>query len=222
MNKLNKLDIFSSEKHPFVFLVFLLFFLSALGYNNNIAFGCSCPSPVSTTEEFERANAVFWGKVTDIYNIPSLYTNEVKFDVKEAWKGVSQKIIVISTSSENALCGYPFEKSKEYLVYAYGEDESSLNTITCSRTLPIALADEDLLELGQSHITFPANAANTTDDYTHLSPLQQMKKGVQPADVVCHEGLVLMKKLSKNSVACVKPTTAEKLVERGWGKILLN
>jgi len=222
LNKLNKLYVFFSEKYPFVFVVFLLFFLSALGYNNNIAFGCSCPLSVSPTEELERATAVYRGEVNDIQSIPSHYINKVKFDVKEAWKGISQKMVIVSTPFDDALCGYPFEKGKEYLVYAFGENESSLNTITCSRTLPIALAEKDLLALGQSHITFPANATNTTDDYTHLSPRQQMKKGVQPVDVVCSEGLVLMKKLSKNSVACVKPTTAEKLVERGWGKILLN
>jgi len=33
----------------------------------------------------------------------------------------------------------------------------------------------------------------------------------------CNKGHVLIFKISNNNPACVKPTTSEKLVERGWG-----
>ena len=51
----------------------------------------------------------------------------------------------------------------------------------------------------------------------HLPPLQQIRIGMEPEDIVCSESLVKIEKLSDNSIACVKPSTAEKLVERGWG-----
>jgi len=52
-------------------------------------------------------------------------------------------------------------------------------------------------------------------------PLKQIKyHGIATESVTCIEGLVLIKKLSDNSPACVKPYTAQKLVERGWGKIV--
>jgi len=54
----------------------------------------------------------------------------------------------------------------------------------------------------------------------HLPPLQQIRIGMEPEDLVCSEGLVKIKKLSDNSIACTKPSTAEKLVERGWGTYL--
>lgn len=54
----------------------------------------------------------------------------------------------------------------------------------------------------------------------HLPPLQQIRLGMEPEDLVCSEGLVKIEKLSDNSIACVKPSTAEKLVERGWGTYL--
>jgi len=53
----------------------------------------------------------------------------------------------------------------------------------------------------------------------HIPPLQQIRLGMEPEDLVCSEGLVKIEKLSDNSIACVKPSTAEKLVERGWGTL---
>lgn len=49
-----------------------------------------------------------------------------------------------------------------------------------------------------------------------LSPLKQVSNGVSPENIVCKEELELIFKSSDNSPACVKPETAEKLIERGW------
>ena len=51
-----------------------------------------------------------------------------------------------------------------------------------------------------------------------LSPRQQIAHGILPENVICHEGFVLVKKNSGNSVACVTLQTAQKLIERGWAK----
>ena len=51
------------------------------------------------------------------------------------------------------------------------------------------------------------------------SPRKQMKLGVMPEKITCDEGLVLMLKIS-GMPACVKPTTAERLEERGWKQII--
>jgi len=51
------------------------------------------------------------------------------------------------------------------------------------------------------------------------SPRKQIKFGVSPEKVTCDEGLVLMIRPS-GMPACVKPTTAEKLEERGWKQII--
>ena len=44
----------------------------------------------------------------------------------------------------------------------------------------------------------------------------QEKSGISPLDVVCKEGLQKVLKSSDKSPACVKPSTAEKLIKRGW------
>jgi len=49
-----------------------------------------------------------------------------------------------------------------------------------------------------------------------LAPLKQMQSGVSAESVVCKDGLELIFKASDGSAACVMPSTASKLVERGW------
>ena len=51
------------------------------------------------------------------------------------------------------------------------------------------------------------------------TPLQQLAHGL---DVTCYNGLILIKKVSNNSPACVKSETAQKLVKRGWGVTVVN
>jgi len=52
-----------------------------------------------------------------------------------------------------------------------------------------------------------------------LSPKKQLALGDLPEDVICKEGLELIFKKSNGFPACVKPKTAEKLIERGWAKL---
>ena len=48
------------------------------------------------------------------------------------------------------------------------------------------------------------------------SPLKQIQNGVNPTSVTCTEGMELVLKFSDGSPACIKPSSAEKLIERGW------
>ena len=51
----------------------------------------------------------------------------------------------------------------------------------------------------------------------NIAPLQQVNLGIKPQEIICEKGLELVFKATDGSPACVKPKTAEKLVERGWG-----
>ena len=50
-----------------------------------------------------------------------------------------------------------------------------------------------------------------------LSPLKQFELGVEPLDVKCRDGLVLLLRSTTGTPACVTPSTSEKLVSYGWG-----
>lgn len=49
-----------------------------------------------------------------------------------------------------------------------------------------------------------------------LLPLEQVKSGVAPKDVQCKQGYSLILKAEDGSAACVDPTVAQVLAQRGW------
>ena len=51
------------------------------------------------------------------------------------------------------------------------------------------------------------------------SPLEQFRSGIKIQDIRCQPTFTLIMKSDNSSPACVRPSTAEKLVERGWGTI---
>lgn len=52
-------------------------------------------------------------------------------------------------------------------------------------------------------------------DAANLSPLKQFKLGVSQSQIQCNDGHVPMWKVSNGNTVCVKPTTKEKLSQRG-------
>ncbi|HUL51728.1 MAG TPA: hypothetical protein VLT10_00475 [Verrucomicrobiae bacterium] len=53
-------------------------------------------------------------------------------------------------------------------------------------------------------------------------PLEQNMTGISSNDITCKTGLVMLIKKSDGSPACVTPTTAQKLDNRGWGTLVLQ
>ncbi|MDE1724385.1 MAG: hypothetical protein KGH76_00625 [Thaumarchaeota archaeon] len=50
----------------------------------------------------------------------------------------------------------------------------------------------------------------------HLAPLKQIRVGIGALDVSCKDGYGLVLKSTNNMPSCVKPSTADDLVKRGW------
>ena len=50
----------------------------------------------------------------------------------------------------------------------------------------------------------------------HLTPLNQIEMGTEPAQVVCMDRHMLVQNNHRDSVACVEPATAIALEIRGW------
>jgi hypothetical protein len=51
-----------------------------------------------------------------------------------------------------------------------------------------------------------------------LSPLKQFKSGTPAQAITCKQGLQSIMKINDGSPACVKPSTASRLIELGWGE----
>jgi len=56
-------------------------------------------------------------------------------------------------------------------------------------------------------------------DETVLRPRQQMEYGIEPQDVVCKEGLLLILRTFDGSAACVTESSSTKLIDMGWGSL---
>ena len=61
---------------------------------------------------------------------------------------------------------------------------------------------------------FPVQSDVVTPD--HISPLKQIDNGIPTENITCSSDLELIYKTSNKYPVCVKHSTAEKLVQRGW------
>jgi len=117
------------------------------------AYACSC-LPRTPQQFSESAQAVFAGRAIDVIQRNPDSEVQVIFEVSRIWKGQKRPRIVVMTSSSSASCGYSFQKTEQYLVYA-SRQKSQLETGLCSGTKPLSMAQEDLAILGEGETPRP-------------------------------------------------------------------
>jgi hypothetical protein len=115
---------------------------------------CSCRMP-SFEEQRAEADAIFEGRVDEIRSVGGDLV--VVLHVTQAWRGVAQERVEVSTASNEAACGFTFEVGQHYLVYATSP-ESTLRVSLCSRTALADDASEDRQLLGSG--TIPVEVAD--------------------------------------------------------------
>src|SRR2546430_11315140 len=71
---------------------------------------------------------------------------EVSFEVLRSYRGVVAKHVKVRTGLGGGDCGFDFETSQKYLVFAYQDDSGELSTSICSSTA--------LLEESQSNLAY--------------------------------------------------------------------
>ncbi len=152
----------------FSFILFAAFSLSVIGAP---VFGCSCVQPppgVNTAQQLAEwaakgREAIFEGKVesvklrwkfvearigdlvpADIEQEPP--EMEVSFEVLRPYRGAEDKRVKVRTGLGGGDCGFDFETSKKYLVFAYQDGSGELSTGICSSTA--------LLEESQSNLAY--------------------------------------------------------------------
>jgi hypothetical protein len=109
------------------------------------ALACKCAQPPAPKESLKQATAVFAGTVTKIERAPK-HGRLIHFAVSKTWKGVGKPTVTVTTGFGGGDCGYGFKKGVKYIVYCYGKKQLSTNI--CTRTRPLAKAQQDLKELG--------------------------------------------------------------------------
>ncbi len=141
-------------------LALLLAVLWLLG-NKNQAYACKCVVPGSPSEEIEKFDVVFAGRVLSVHHSfdpnalsysPSDITT-VGFSVSTVWKGAVEENITLTTPPTGGSCGFAFVEGAEYVVYAYkaAEHVPNLSANICSRTALLQEAQEDVDAFGKGN-----------------------------------------------------------------------
>ena len=133
-------------------LIVIAFLVFAAGES----FACTC-APPSIDKALEGADVVFSGKVTkiiesNIHRNGRPITSTVYFKVFKAWKGVTTEEMIVRTSINSPLCGFPFRVGEKYLVFALGE--KIFSTWLCSGTKSLRYAKADIKFLGEAERSF--------------------------------------------------------------------
>jgi len=135
--------------------------------------------------------------------IVNLTDSRCPSDVTCVWQGQAKILIDINKDSQN-LGNFSLSLNDKSLA-ARSFDHYSIQLIKVDpypiSTKKIQLSDYDV-----------------TLKLSLLPPLKQLKSGISTGQFSCLQGLTLVIKSEDNSPACVKPQTAQKLVERGWAK----
>jgi hypothetical protein len=114
---------------------------------------CLCASdasnqPTVLVAAVEEMDAVFTARVTRTARVrgPEHWL-ETTLEIEARWKGEEAKRVRVRTPWFAALCGFPFEHGKRYLVYAVIEDDGRLYTDACTRTKLLEQAEEEVMQL---------------------------------------------------------------------------
>src|SRR5215208_2818363 len=127
-----------------------LLLVGALVAGENDALACSCMMSGPPCQATWTADAVFVATVVSITPIDHVslgapyQSRLVKVNVERAFIGAASGLLEIVTGMGGGDCGYDFKVGVKYLVYAHKSDTSILTAGICSRTQPLATAQEDL------------------------------------------------------------------------------
>ena len=120
-----------------------------------LGYACTCMAPRTVEEAVAKSSAVFIGRVMTIYRpfldrlgITQTSGHRVEFEIMKRWKGPNAKTIAVTTRLSGEACGYPFAKSKEYLVYVVDEP-ADIQTGICTGTKDAADAGREIDQLNR-------------------------------------------------------------------------
>lgn len=113
---------------------------------------CTCPAPDTPYREYQKATAVFIGKVISSKGIVltetksyTVYERVFQFSVTEALKGLKTSAVEINAGRTDSSCYQGFSVGESYLVYAYASDgKVELYSGACTRTRHLSYAADDL------------------------------------------------------------------------------
>ncbi|HEV8583280.1 MAG TPA: hypothetical protein VGX68_29805 [Thermoanaerobaculia bacterium] len=93
---------------------------------------------------FWKSAAVFAGKALAVQKVSGSFELKTRFEVLEAFVGVSGPEVEVQSGSAEQAFGYEFEVGESYMIYASRTESGALATSICRGSGPLARAAEDL------------------------------------------------------------------------------
>ena len=132
-----------------IVLILVLFIAGA-----KIVYSCE---PVIPKHPFRDAKTVFFRELVEVTETNDRCLRVVKFKVERYWKGKPTEYVMIQTPT-TLCCGYGFRVGEKYLIYAYLEKSSRLET-SVGWAFADDLAEERIKKLGKGKVLESKNAA---------------------------------------------------------------
>ncbi len=147
-------------------------------------------------------------ETTLMMDVSSLSGKEQEKDWNEHITEKDFKMIDDRVSETESLCHYVVTvelTESDYFKIVTG-------SVASGRWETVAIENKECDMISTTRSIFPLHGNQVWES---MSPLKQFKSGVPFDEIQCRDSLVLV---TKNDVspACVKPLTAEKLIQRGW------
>jgi len=167
------------------------------------SYSLSCAGP-TIDEEFSKSQWVFLGKfISESDSGPFSENTILSFEVIEIYKGKSSPIMKVLN---NPSWRHSF-LSESVIIFAgpdlFGNPELFLCTNSGETSEKRILEVRKLSEFFENDSILPP-------------PKIQIKNGIEPGNILCNKEMVLIFKASDYSPACVKQSTSQKLLLRGW------
>lgn len=124
---------------------------------------CLCFEAPTQAEAFAESGAVFSGKLLSAQEVKRYWDRGgwpwgddvilLEFEVYSVWKGRMYETTFMVTASFDGYCRKQLTPGVEYLVYSVDSESIHL----CNRALPLPIAEEDLMLLGQGKAPEPGS-----------------------------------------------------------------
>jgi Carboxypeptidase regulatory-like domain len=121
---------------------------------------CSCIGPNPVCSAFTQSPVIFRGTVVDLTLIKAQPTQvrnldgtassiiggglfKVDFVVNETFRGEPRQLLTVYTNEQGSMCGFPFKRGLEYVVFTFPNPVGNLTAGTCSHTHEISPNGQD-------------------------------------------------------------------------------
>jgi hypothetical protein len=165
-----------------------------------------------------------------IIHLQNITDSRCPSDVTCIWAGQVNATLVIQSSTSKSIVTVSKSPGKNFTVpfdnyaiqlidvkpYPKSGHSTSLSDYIITLNILQSNTENKIRLVSDSKLCLAGGDTCVMAKKLHLAPIKQIRVGIGALDVSCKDGYGLVLKSTNNMPSCVKPTTADILVQRGW------